>query len=261
MRKNTYCIVNHIIILSLRGNKKEKMRTAIVTGGGHGIGKGIVFKLSEEGYRVIVLECDSDFIEDLRRGNNVNILPYLCDVGKSEQIESTVLDFCKVYPVIDCIVNNAGISDFESIDTLSVEKWNRVLSVNLSSIFYLVKYVKPYLADDSAIVNIASTRALMSEPNSEAYAASKGGIVALTHALAISLSPKTRVNCISPGWIEVNDYEGLAVSDHAQHPVGRVGNASDIAEAVSFLLSEKARFITGQNIVIDGGMTKKMIYD
>jgi len=237
------------------------MKTAIVTGGGHGIGKEIVSKLYDEGYRVIVLESDSGFVEALKQEYSVGVVPFLCDVGIPEQIEYVAGEICKAHPVIDCIVNNAGISYFESIDTMSIEKWDRILSVNLSSIFCLIKYVKPFLADSSAIVNIASTRALMSESDSEAYAASKGGIVALTHALAISLSPKTRVNCISPGWIEVNDYPSLAVSDHSQHPVGRVGYTSDIAETVSFLLSEKAGFITGQNIVVDGGMTKKMIYD
>ena len=237
------------------------MKTAIVTGGGHGIGRGIVSKLSEEGYRVLVLESDSGYIEALKHEYSENVIPFLCDVGIPEQVESTAGEIGKAYSVVDCIVNNAGISYFESIDSMTVEKWNRVLSVNLSSIFYLVKYVKPFLSDVSVIVNIASTRALMSEANSEAYAATKGGILALTHSMAISLAPKTRVNCISPGWIEVNDYNGLTASDHSQHPVGRVGCVTDIAEAVSFLLSEKAGFITGQNIIIDGGITKKMIYE
>jgi Dehydrogenases with different specificities (related to short-chain alcohol dehydrogenases) len=237
------------------------MKTAIVTGGGHGIGKKIVSKLYEEGYRVLVLESDSGFIEALKQEYSLEVIPFLCDVGIPEQIEYVAGEICKAYPVIDCIINNAGISCFEPIETMSVEKWDRVLSVNLSSIFCLVKYVKPFLANSSAIVNIASNRALMSESDSEAYAASKGGIVALTHALAISLSPKTRVNCISPGWIEVNDYQGLTASNHSQHPVGRVGYTSDIAETVSFLLSKKAGFITGQNIVVDGGMSKKMTYD
>ena len=237
------------------------MKTAIVTGGGHGIGRGIVSKLSEEGYRVIVLESDSGYVEELKQEYNANVIPFLCDVGIPEQVESVAGKICNAYSIIDCIVNNAGISYFESIDTMSIEKWNHVLSVNLSSIFYLVKYVKPFLSDSSAIVNVASTRALMSESDSEAYAATKGGILALTHAMAISLAPKTRVNCISPGWIEVKNYDDLTASDHSQHPVGRVGHVFDIAEAVSFLLSEKAGFITGQNIIIDGGMTKKMIYE
>ena len=153
-----------------------------------------------------------------------------------------------------------GIGIFKPIEELSVEMWNRILSVNLSSMFYMVKFGKHLFSEQSAIVNIASTRALMSEPDGEAYGASKGGIAALTHALAISLGTKTRVNCVSPGWIEVNDYENLSEADHAQHPAGKVGTAEDIAETVWFLLSDKAGFITGQNIVVDGGMTKKMIY-
>jgi len=127
--------------------------------------------------------------------------------------------------------------------------------------FYMVKFGKHLFSEQSSIVNIASTRALMSEPDGEAYGASKGGIVALTHALAISLGHKTRVNCVSPGWIEVNDYEKISEADHAQHPVGKVGTAEDIAEAVWFLLSNKAAFITGQNIVVDGGITnRKFLY-
>ena len=250
--------LNHIWF-GIDNNGFSMMKNVIVTGGGHGIGKGVVYKLLKDGYRVFVLEANSVFVEGLR-GDNENIKPYLCDVGIPEEVESTVGEIIKAYPVIDCLVNNAGIGHFESIEAMSFEKWNRILSVNLSSIFYLVKYAKPFLSDNSAIVNIASTRALMSEPDSEVYAATKGGVVALTHAMAISLSPKTRVNCISPGWIEVNNYDGLTASDHIQHPVGKVGHVTDIAEAVSFLLSEKASFITGQNIIIDGGMTKKMIY-
>jgi Dehydrogenases with different specificities (related to short-chain alcohol dehydrogenases) len=237
------------------------MKTAIVTGGGHGIGRGIVSKLNEDGYRVIVLESDRGYKEALKLEYSTNVMPFLCDVGISGHVGSVVAEICKTYSAIDCIVNNAGISYFESIDAMTVEQWNRVLSVNLSSIFFLVKCVKPFLSDNSSIVNIASTRALMSEPDGEAYAASKGGIIALTHAMAISLAPKTRVNCISPGWIEVNNYDGLSESDHSQHPVGRVGSVTDIAEAVSYLLSEKSGFITGQNIIIDGGITKKMIYE
>jgi NAD(P)-dependent dehydrogenase (short-subunit alcohol dehydrogenase family) len=124
----------------------------------------------------------------------------------------------------------------------------------------MVKFGKPLFTEKSAIVNIASTRAFMSEPDGEAYGASKGGIVALTHALAISLGPKIRVNCVSPGWILTNENEKLFEADVTQHPAGKVGNVDDIAETVLFLLSEKASFITGQNIVVDGGMTKKMIY-
>jgi len=237
------------------------MKTAIVTGGGHGIGLGIVSRLLEQECRVIVLEKNASYMGALSDKNNLNLYPFLCDVGIPEQIEDVINTITTQFKSIDYVVNNAGISTFKPLELLSVEEWNRIISVNLSSIFYLVKYIKPFLSESSVIVNMASTRALMSEPDSEAYAATKGGVVALTHALAISLAPKTRVNCISPGWIEVNDYDSLTENDHLQQPVGRVGRVEDIAETVAFLLSEKAGFITGQNIIVDGGMTKKMIYD
>ena len=235
------------------------MKTAIVTGGGHGIGKSIVKKLLQEQCKVIVLDSNNNYLSELKN-EYVQVDVLLCDVGNPDEVQKAMKHIKSLYGKIDFQVNNAGISIFEPIETLSVEMWNRILSVNLSSIFYLVKFGKHLFSESSSIVNIASTRALMSEPNGEAYGASKGGIVALTHALAISLGPKTRVNCVSPGWIEVNHYDNLSEADHAQHPVGEVGKVEDIAETVWFLLSDKAVFITGQNIVVDGGMTKKMIY-
>ncbi|MDR2036469.1 MAG: SDR family oxidoreductase [Bacteroidales bacterium] len=237
------------------------MKLAIVTGGAHGIGKSISMKLLDDGYQVVLLDVSSDFIEKLKGElNNKRLHAIVCDVGNPEEVYQVIQDIGQQYGKIDCLVNNAGISRFKSIEEMTVEEWNRIISVNLSSIFYMVKYVKPYFSDRSAIVNISSTRALMSEPDGEAYGASKGGIFSLSHALAISLGPKTRVNCISPGWIEVNDDVVLSPEDHSQHPAGRVGKANDIAEMVAYLLSEKAGFITGQNFVIDGGMTRKMIY-
>ena len=235
------------------------MKTAIVTGGGHGIGKGIVEKLLQERCTVIVLDINPQYLAELKEEYNQTIT-LLCDVGNPGEVQAAMIQIESMFGQIDYLVNNAGVSEFESIENLSIEVWNRILSVNLSSIFYLVKFGKHLFSEQSAIVNIASTRALMSEPNGEAYGASKGGIVALTHALAISLGPKTRVNCVSPGWIEVNQYENLSEADHAQHLVGKVGKVEDIAEMVWFLLSDKATFITGQNFVVDGGMIKKMIY-
>jgi len=235
------------------------MKTAIVTGGGHGIGKGIVRKLLQEQCQVIVLDINTDYLSVLKK-EYPQVETLLCDVGNPDDVQKTMKRIESLSGKIDYLVNNAGIGVFKPIEELSVEMWNRILSVNLSSMFYMVKFGKHLFSEQSAIVNIASTRALMSEPDGEAYGASKGGIVALTHALAISLGIKTRVNCVSPGWIEVNDYEKISDADHAQHPVGKVGTAEDIAETVWFLLSDKAAFITGQNIVVDGGMTKKMIY-
>jgi len=205
------------------------------------------------------LDINSEYLSELKDECG-HIETILCDVGNLDEVQKAIKQIEFKCEKIDYLINNAGIGVFEPIDTLSIETWNRILSVNLSSIFYLVKFGKHLFSEHSAIVNIASTRALMSEPDGEAYGASKGGIVAITHALAISLGPKTRVNCVSPGWIEVNHYENLSEADHAQHPVGKVGKEKDIAETVWFLLSDKATFITGQNIVVDGGMTKKMIY-
>ena len=141
---------------------------------------------------------------------------------------------------------------------LPLAEWNRRIGVNLTGPFLMAKHAAPHLRRSrGAIVNIASTRALQSEPDTEPYAASKAGLVGLTHALAMSLGPDVRVNCISPGWIA---HQRVRKKDHAQHPVGRVGRDEDVAELVAYLISDAAGFVTGQNFVIDGGMTKKMIY-
>ncbi len=206
-----------------------------------------------------MLDINPQYLAELKEEYNQTIT-LLCDVGNPGEVQEAMAQIETMFGQIDYLVNNAGVSEFETIENLSIEAWNRILSVNLSSMFYMVKFGKHLFSEQSAIVNIASTRALMSEPNGEAYGASKGGIVSLTHALSISLGPKTRVNCVCPGWIEVNQYENLSEADHSQHPVGKVGKVENIAETVWFLLSDKASFITGQNFVVDGGMTKKMIY-
>jgi len=156
--------------------------------------------------------------------------------------------------------NNAGIASPANgpVEKLRLTEWNRRIGVNLTGAFLMAKHAAPHLRRArGAIVNIASTRALQSEPDTEAYAASKGGLVALTHALAMSLGPQVRVNCISPGWIA---HTPVKKKDHQQHPVGRVGRDRDVAELVAFLLSDAAGFATGANYVLDGGMTRKMIY-
>ena len=171
---------------------------------------------------------------------------------------------------LTAVINNAGIADAHTgpVEELSLEQWQRRLDVNLTGPFLVTKHAVPYLREaQGAVVNMASTRALQSEPESEAYAATKGGLVALTHALAVSLGPDIRANCISPGWIDTRAWQGddtevppLPPHDHAQHPVGRVGQPRDIASLAAFLISPEAGFITGQNCVVDGGMTRKMIY-
>ena len=172
---------------------------------------------------------------------------------------------------LDAVINNAGIANPETgpIEELSLDQWQRRLDVNLTGPFLVTKHAVPHLRKTKgAIVNMASTRALQSEPDTEAYAATKGGIVALTHALAVSLGPDVRVNCISPGWIDTRAWQGgaepvepLSENDHLQHPAGRVGQPGDIASLVAYLISPEASFITGQNFVADGGMVRKMIYE
>ncbi|GAL03591.1 oxidoreductase [Photobacterium aphoticum] len=178
------------------------------------------------------------------------------------EVEALIDDIIRQHGRLDSVINNAAIADPYNapLETLDLSYWHKVMAVNLTAPLLVTKYSLPHLRkQQGAVINMSSTRALQSEPNTEAYSASKGGIVALTHSLAISLGPDVRVNCISPGWIDVIN-DPLRPIDHEQHPVGRVGMPDDIAGLVKFLISEDARFITGQNFVVDGGMTKKMIY-
>lgn len=235
------------------------MKVAIVTGGAQGIGRAIALYLQKKNYQVVIADVEAfehpglNFVE--------------ADASSESDVQKLVRETVEKYGRIDALVNNVGIGINKPISQLSLEEWNRVLAVNLSSIFLCTKYAEPHLRlSKGAIVNIASTRALMSEANTEAYSASKGGVVALTHALAVSLGPDVRVNCISPGWIETGEWQNEprevvhSEADKAQHLVGRVGKPEDIAAMVAYLLSEESGFITGQNFVVDGGMTKKMIY-
>jgi len=246
-------------------------RVAIVTGGAQGIGRAIVQRLFEDEWRVMIADIDEEagqeLVEEIDAPEWVDFIP--TDVADEEQVRGMVAETVREFGGIDLLVNNAGIGFGKPILQLSLEDWNRVLGVNLTGAFLCAKNAAPHLQErEGVIINIASTRALMSEPNTEAYAASKGGLVALTHALAASLGPAVRVNCISPGWIDTNEWKKrsarrvvpLTDEDHAQHLVGRVGVPEDIAALVAFLASPDSGFITGQNLVVDGGMTKKMIY-
>lgn len=249
----------------------DRELTAIVTGGAQGIGKAIAKRFLEKGMNVVIADTDTEAggetVDEYERLGSIRFIP--CDVADEVEVLRLIDETVGEYPSIDALVNNAGISRFKPLDEATLEDWNAVIGVNLTGTFLCSKYAAPYLRDArGAIVNIASTRALMSEPHSEAYAASKGGIVALSHALAVSLGPQVRVNCICPGWIETGEWKKKrdritpqhSERDRLQHPAGRVGVPADIAAAVEYLISPEAGFITGANFVVDGGMTRRMIY-
>ena len=245
-------------------------KTAVVTGGGQGIGRAIAEALLKSGARVWLAECDTEAgVETCGELAPLGSVEFVAtDVADSEAVE-TLRQRVAAGGGLDLLVNNAAVMLCKPIEEMTPAEWQRVLNVNLTGPFLCSRAFAPLLcARRGSIVNIASTRALMSEPHTESYAASKGGLVALTHALALSLGPEIRVNCISPGWIDVTHLSKrsrrqpaqLSDSDHAQHPVGRVGRPEDIASMVLYLASDAAGFMTGENIVVDGGMTRKMIY-
>ncbi len=255
----------------MTGSREPKV--ALVTGGAQGIGKGIALRLLMEGWTVVIADLDLEAgQETLAEYQEMGRIAFHhTDVADVWSVAKCLAQVTADHGRLDGLINNAGIANPLNVpvESLTLEDWQRVLGINLTGPFLMVKYAVPLLRKaQGAIVNIASTRALQSEPNTEAYSASKGGLVALTHALANSLGPEIRVNAISPGWINVLGWKKsvdrkqakLSKTDHAQHPVGRVGMVEDVAALAHFLLSEEAGFITGQNYVVDGGMTRKMIY-
>ena len=222
-----------------------KNKVCVITGGANGIGKAIKEEFEKQGCKCYVI--------DVVEGNH-----YVGDISNKETLHKFVDYVIEKEGKIDYLINNAPPL-FKGIDECSYEEFNYALSVGVTAPFYLSKLFMPYFNEGASIINISSSRDRMSQPQSESYTASKGGISALTHALAVSLSHKVRVNSISPGWIDTTSstFEG---SDANQHLVGRVGEPKDIANLVLFLCSDKASFITGENICVDGGMTKLMIY-
>jgi NAD(P)-dependent dehydrogenase (short-subunit alcohol dehydrogenase family) len=224
----------------------------LVTGGAAGIGAGIARHLISDGAQVIIADKNKANIEGARC--------IVCDVADEVQVNSLVTGIANIEGALTGLICNAGFMIRKPIAQLSLAEWSSVIATNLTSTFLLAKACAPMLAKwQGSIITIASTRAHMSEPNTESYAASKGGILALTHALAISLGPAIRANTISPGWIDTQG-GNLSPEDHAQHPAGRVGRVEDIAAMAAYLLSPAANFITGAEFIIDGGMTRKMIY-
>jgi NAD(P)-dependent dehydrogenase (short-subunit alcohol dehydrogenase family) len=242
-------------------------KVVIVTGAGRGIGRTIAIAYATEGARVVLAEKDQDSGSETENiiTSSGSIASFVrADVSKPEDVRRLISKTAEMFGTIDILINNAGISKWRSPFELTTGEWDEVVDTNLRGTFLCSREAAGIMRQHGggSIVNIASTRALMSEPGSEAYAASKGGIVALTHAMAASLSDDhIQVNCISPGWIETGDYSQLREIDHTQHPSGRVGIPEDIARACLFLTAEENNFINGANIIIDGGMTRKMIYE
>lgn len=260
------------------GREDRMAGLAIVTGGAQGIGKAVVQRLLTDGWRVAALDRDAEALGELSgEGREQNLFTHVCDVGREEEVSAAFAAIAQWQDAgaethgIDLLVSNAGPADPASgpIEQLALADWSRWIDGHLTGAFLVTRAAVPGLRmRGGAIVLMASTRALQSEPDTEAYAAAKGGLVALAHALAISLGPEIRVNTILPGWIDTAAWKKSAAReerdlrpvDHEQHPVGRVGQPGDIAGTVAFLASPDAAFITGQQIVVDGGMTRKMIY-
>ena len=220
-------------------------KVAVVTGGAHGIGKAIAEAFQAEGASVEII--------DITPGEH-----YVGDIGKKETLEAFVQTVLGKHGRIDFLINNAPPL-MKGIDESTYEEFQYALSVGVTAPFYLSKLFAPHFAPGGVIINISSSRDRMSQPQTESYTAAKGGIAALTHALAVSLAGRVRVNSISPGWIDTA-YRTYKGPDASQQPAGRVGHPMDVAHMVLFLCSDKAGFITGENICIDGGMTRQMIY-
>lgn len=238
-------------------------RVALVTGGANGIGRAVCRHLLGTGWRVGVVDLASSGLARHFPPRARNVALIEGDVREEETAARAVAAVASRFGRLDGLVSNAGIMIGKPLRALTLAEWHRVIDTNLTATFLLARAAEKALRKaHGAIVTVASTRAKMSEPNTESYSASKGGIVALTHALAVSLGPDVRVNCISPGWIETKDYGALRRKDHTQHPVGRVGKPQDVAELVGWLLAgESSGFVTGADFIIDGGMTRKMIYE
>lgn len=241
-------------------------KVVIVTGGGHGIGRGVARMYGAAGAKVVIADANGTAGEETRLlieqegGKAVTIQT---DVRRPKDVCALMAETKWKLGRIDILINNAGVSRCKSPYELTVDEWDDIIDLNLRGMFLCAREAARVMRENNGgfIVNIASTRALMSEPGWEAYAASKGGILSLTHALAVSLGKdRIFVNAITPGWIETGDYTLLRDADHAQHPAGRVGKPDDIGKACFFLTSPGNEFITGTNLVVDGGMTRKMIY-
>jgi NAD(P)-dependent dehydrogenase (short-subunit alcohol dehydrogenase family) len=241
-------------------------KTVIVTGAAAGIGKALALAYATRGAKVVLSDlkqADGQRNAKTIREAGGEALFIKADVGKEADVVRMIEKAVAAYDDIHVLINNAGMGRPKPLHKLKLIEWDAVLRTNLYGTFLCSREAARHMRrDGGVIVNIASTRAVMSEPNSEAYAASKGGILALTHAMAVSLGPdRIRVNCVSPGWIETKAYEKLRDTDHRQHPAGRVGKPDDVVRACFYLTDPANDFVTGVNLIVDGGMTRKMIYE
>ncbi|MCU4166432.1 glucose 1-dehydrogenase [Carboxylicivirga caseinilyticus] len=242
-------------------------KIVLVTGAANGIGRGIALEYAKKGATVLVADIDilkaKDTVAQIENDGGT-AFAYEVNVRNASEVVELFNVLKNQFGGLDILINNEGVSRWKSPYELDVEEWDEIINTNLRGVFLCSREAAKIMRQSGggSIVNIASTRAIMSEPNSEAYAASKGGIVALTHAMAASFAPDhIQVNCISPGWIETGDYSQLSEKDHKQHFSQRVGKPEDIAKACMYLTQSDNQFVNGVNLIVDGGMTRKMIYE
>lgn len=241
-------------------------KNVVITGAAEGIGKALAIAYAKSGAYVVLIDNNEKSLQKTIESivnDGGKALSFLVDLVDTDAIKNTFSKIKDSLGEIDILINNAGLGITKSIDELSIDDWDYVINTNLRGTFVCSREASLIMKQNGGgtIINIASTRALMSEANTFPYSASKGGILSLTHSLAVSLGPdKIRVNAISPGWIETMAYNKLSHLDHSQHPAGRVGTPEDIVKACFYLTDPDNDFVTGTNLVVDGGMTTKMIY-